>query len=68
MSLVLQDHEEALEESERRMAEVQKEREKEAEVNRRLVSELKNLTEREESSRREKEVRRRRRRRRRRQR
>ena len=41
---------------------MQKEREKEAEVNRRQAGELKYLTEREERSRREKEVRRRRRR------
>ncbi|XP_070711254.1 coiled-coil domain-containing protein 171 [Pempheris klunzingeri] len=53
---VLQDQEEALEESERRMAEVQKEREKEAEVNRRQAGDLKYLTEREERSRREKEL------------
>ncbi|XP_041821691.1 LOW QUALITY PROTEIN: coiled-coil domain-containing protein 171-like, partial [Chelmon rostratus] len=53
---LLQDHEEALEESERRIAEVHKEREKEAEVNRRQANELKYLTEREERSRREKEV------------
>lgn len=61
---VVQDHEEALEETERRMAEVQKEREKEAELNRRQANDLKYLTEREERSRREKEVRRRRMRRR----
>lgn len=59
--LILQEHEEALEESERRMAELQKESEKEAEVNRRQANDLKYLTEREERSRREKEVRRRRR-------
>uniref|UniRef100_A0A4W6ERL4 Coiled-coil domain containing 171 n=2 Tax=Lates calcarifer TaxID=8187 RepID=A0A4W6ERL4_LATCA len=53
---VLQDQEEALEESERRMAEVQKEREKEAEVNRRQADELKYLMEREERSRREREA------------
>ncbi|KAM7376891.1 hypothetical protein PAMA_013590 [Pampus argenteus] len=53
---LLQDQEEALEEAERRMAEVQKEREKEVEVNRRQANELKYLTEREERSRREKEV------------
>ncbi|XP_078020537.1 uncharacterized protein ccdc171 [Epinephelus lanceolatus] len=53
---LLQDQEEALEESERRMAKVQKELEKEAEVNRRQANELKYLTEREERSRREKEV------------
>ena len=56
---VVQDHEEALEETERRMAEVQKEREKEAELNRQQANDLKYLTEREERSRREKEVRRR---------
>ncbi|XP_076580925.1 coiled-coil domain-containing protein 171 isoform X2 [Chaetodon auriga] len=53
---LLQDQEEALEESERRIVEVQREREKEAEVNRRQADELKFLTEREERSRREKEV------------
>ncbi|XP_022622384.1 coiled-coil domain-containing protein 171, partial [Seriola dumerili] len=53
---LLQDQEEALEESERRMAEVQKEREKEAEVNRRQADELKYLREGEERSRKEKEV------------
>ncbi|XP_042257973.1 coiled-coil domain-containing protein 171-like [Thunnus maccoyii] len=53
---LLQDQEEALEEAERRMTEVQKESEKEAEVNRRQANELKYLTEREEQSRREKEV------------
>ncbi|KAM7366641.1 hypothetical protein PAMP_016062 [Pampus punctatissimus] len=53
---LLQDQEEALEEAERRMAEVQKEREKEVEVNRHQANELKYLTEREERSRREKEV------------
>lgn len=55
-ALVFQDHEEALEESERRIAEVQKEKEKEAEVNRRQGDELKYLSEREERSRSEKEV------------
>lgn len=44
---------------ERRIAQVQKEKEKEAEVNRRQADELKYLSEREERSRREKEVRRR---------
>ncbi|XP_070849134.1 coiled-coil domain-containing protein 171 [Chaetodon trifascialis] len=53
---LLQDQEEALEESERRIAEVQREREKEAETSRRQADELKYLTEREERSRREKEV------------
>ncbi|XP_067435637.1 coiled-coil domain-containing protein 171-like [Thunnus thynnus] len=53
---LLQDQEEALEEAERRMTEVQKESEKEAEVNRRQANELKYLMEREEQSRREKEV------------
>lgn len=42
------------------MVEVQKEREKEAEVNRRQANKLKHLTESEERSRRQKEVRRRR--------
>lgn len=42
------------------MVEVQQEREKEAEVNRRQANELKYLTEREERSRRDREVRRRR--------
>ncbi|KAF3698175.1 Coiled-coil domain-containing protein 171 [Channa argus] len=54
---LLQDHEEALSESERRIAEVQKEREKEAKVNRRQAEEMKYLKEREERSRREKELR-----------
>ncbi|XP_036968760.1 coiled-coil domain-containing protein 171 [Acanthopagrus latus] len=53
---LLQDHEEALEETERRRTEVQKEREKEAELNRQQANDLKYLTEREERSRREKEV------------
>ncbi|XP_074555073.1 uncharacterized protein ccdc171 isoform X2 [Halichoeres trimaculatus] len=53
---VLQDQEEALEESERRVVQIIKEKEKEAEVNRRQCDELKHLTEREERSRREKEV------------
>ncbi|XP_071315951.1 coiled-coil domain-containing protein 171-like isoform X2 [Trachinotus anak] len=53
---LLQDQEVALEETERRMTEVQKEREKEAEVNRRQADELKYLMEREERNRREKEV------------
>ncbi|XP_067379209.1 coiled-coil domain-containing protein 171-like isoform X1 [Channa argus] len=53
---LLQDHEEALSESERRIAEVQKEREKEAKVNRRQAEEMKYLKEREERSRREKEL------------
>ncbi|XP_035849773.1 trichohyalin-like, partial [Sander lucioperca] len=57
---LLQDQEEALEESERRMAALQKEREregeKEAEANRRQADQLKYLAEREERSRREKEV------------
>ncbi|XP_034535230.1 coiled-coil domain-containing protein 171-like isoform X2 [Notolabrus celidotus] len=53
---VLQDQEEALEESERRVVEVIKETEKEAEVNRRQGDEVKYLTEREERSRREKEL------------
>lgn len=55
--LVSQDQEAALEESERRMAEVQKEREKEAEVKRRRADELKQLLDREDRSCREKEVR-----------
>ncbi|XP_044040414.1 coiled-coil domain-containing protein 171-like [Siniperca chuatsi] len=53
---LLQDHEEALEESERRTAEVQKEREKEAEANGRQAIELKYLMEREERSKREQEL------------
>nr|XP_046236006.1 coiled-coil domain-containing protein 171-like [Scatophagus argus] len=53
---LLQDHEEALEESERRMAELQRKKEKEAEVNRRQASELKYLTDGEERSRREREA------------
>lgn len=52
-----QDQEEALEESERRVVQMIKENEKEAEVNRRQSDELKHLKEREERSRREKEVR-----------
>lgn len=55
---VFQDHEEALEDLEKRIAGVQKEKEKEAEANRRQADELKHLWEREERSRREKEVRR----------
>lgn len=55
--LVCKDQEVALEESERRLAEVQKEREKEADVKRRSADELKQLMEREERSRRQKEVR-----------
>ncbi|KAK2863391.1 hypothetical protein Q5P01_002924 [Channa striata] len=53
---LLQDHEEALEESERRIAEVQKEKVKDAELNRRQAEELKYLKERDERSRREKEL------------
>ncbi|KAL6118213.1 ccdc171 [Pungitius sinensis] len=53
---LLQDQEEVLKESERRMVELQKEKDEEAEVNRRLSGELKYLAEREERSRREKEV------------
>ncbi|XP_030609939.1 coiled-coil domain-containing protein 171 isoform X2 [Archocentrus centrarchus] len=53
---LLQDQEVALEESERRMAEVQKEQEKEAEVKRRRANELKQLMDREERGRREKEL------------
>ncbi|XP_013132632.2 coiled-coil domain-containing protein 171 isoform X2 [Oreochromis niloticus] len=53
---LLQDQEVALEESERRLAEVQKEREKEADVKRRSADELKQLMEREERSRRQKEL------------
>ncbi|KAM8898532.1 LOW QUALITY PROTEIN: uncharacterized protein ccdc171 [Spinachia spinachia] len=52
----LQDQEEVLRESERRMVELQKQKDEEAEVNRRLSGELRYLTEREERSRREKEV------------
>lgn len=55
--LVCKDQEVALEESETRLAKVQTEREKEAEVKRRHADELKQLMEREERSRREKEVR-----------
>lgn len=55
--LVCKDQEVALEESETRLAKVQTEREKEAEVKRRRADELKQLMEREERSRREKEVR-----------
>uniref|UniRef100_A0A669B9V3 Uncharacterized protein n=1 Tax=Oreochromis niloticus TaxID=8128 RepID=A0A669B9V3_ORENI len=54
--LVCKDQEVALEESERRLAEVQKEREKEADVKRRSADELKQLMEREERSRRQKEL------------
>ncbi|XP_042072606.1 coiled-coil domain-containing protein 171 [Haplochromis burtoni] len=54
---LLKDQEVALEESETRLAKVQTEREKEAEVKRRRADELKQLMEREERSRREKEVR-----------
>ncbi|XP_054457563.1 coiled-coil domain-containing protein 171-like [Anoplopoma fimbria] len=53
---LLQEQEEALEESERRMASLQRERDEEAEENRRRAGELKYLTEREERSRREKEA------------
>ncbi|XP_058482008.1 coiled-coil domain-containing protein 171-like [Solea solea] len=53
---ILQEQEEALESSERRMREVQREREKEAEVKRRQEDELEHLSEREKRSRREKEV------------
>lgn len=55
--LVCKDQEVALEESETRLAKLQTEREKEAEVKRRRADELKQLMEREERSRREKEVR-----------
>lgn len=55
--LVCKDQEVALEESETRLAKLQMEREKEAEVKRRRADELKQLMEREERSRREKEVR-----------
>lgn len=55
--LVCKDQEVALEESETRLAKVQTEREKEAEVKRRRADELKQLMEKEERSRREKEVR-----------
>lgn len=55
--LVCKNQEVALEESETRLAKVQTEREKEAEVKRRRADELKQLMEREERSRREKEVR-----------
>lgn len=54
---VCKDQEVALEESETRLAKLQTEREKEAEVKRRRADELKQLMEREERSRREKEVR-----------
>lgn len=57
-NVVFQDHEEALEDLEKRIAGVQKEKEMEAEANRRQADELKHLWEREERSRREKEVRR----------
>ncbi|KAM4536511.1 uncharacterized protein ccdc171 [Odontesthes bonariensis] len=53
---LLQDQEEALEQSERRMVEVQREVQKEAEASRRHAEELKHLTEREERSRKEKEL------------
>nr|XP_024656620.1 coiled-coil domain-containing protein 171 isoform X2 [Maylandia zebra] len=53
---LLKDQEVALEESETRLAKVQTEREKEAEVKRRRADELKQLMEREERSRREKEL------------
>ncbi|CAK6979710.1 coiled-coil domain-containing protein 171-like [Scomber scombrus] len=53
---LLQEQEEALEEVERRMAEVQKESEKEAEVKRRQADELKYLKEREDERRKEKEL------------
>lgn len=55
--LVCKDQEVALEESETRLAKLQTEREKEAEVKRRRADELKQLMEKEERSRREKEVR-----------
>lgn len=55
--LVCKDQEVALEESETRLAKLQMEREKEAEVKRRRADELKQLMEKEERSRREKEVR-----------
>ncbi|MEQ2171226.1 hypothetical protein GOODEAATRI_008520, partial [Goodea atripinnis] len=54
---LLQDQEAALEESERKMGEVQRERQKEADVHRQQAEELKILAERMESSCREKEVR-----------
>lgn len=54
--VVVQEQEEALEEAERRMKEVQIEKEKEAELNRRQNEEVKYLKEKEERSRREKEV------------
>ncbi|XP_037832540.1 coiled-coil domain-containing protein 171 isoform X2 [Kryptolebias marmoratus] len=53
---LLQDQEEALGESERRMVEVQRERKEKEEENRRQAEELKVLMEREERSRREKEL------------
>ncbi|XP_055359646.1 coiled-coil domain-containing protein 171-like isoform X2 [Betta splendens] len=53
---LLQDQEEALEELERRIADVHKEKEREADVNRRQADKLKYLSEREERSRREKEL------------
>ncbi|XP_047441688.1 coiled-coil domain-containing protein 171-like isoform X2 [Mugil cephalus] len=53
---LLQDQEEALEEAERRLLEAQKEREMEAEANRRRAEELKYLVEREEAIRTEKEA------------
>ncbi|XP_034424677.1 coiled-coil domain-containing protein 171-like [Hippoglossus hippoglossus] len=53
---LLQEQEEALQESETRIAEVKEDGEKEAEVNRRQAGELKYLMEREERSRREKEA------------
>ncbi|XP_072232835.1 coiled-coil domain-containing protein 171-like [Leuresthes tenuis] len=53
---LLQDQEEALEESERRMAELQREMQKEAEATGRQAEELKHLTESEERSRKEKEL------------
>ncbi|XP_041841917.1 coiled-coil domain-containing protein 171, partial [Melanotaenia boesemani] len=53
---LLQEQEEALDEAEKRMAEVQKERQKEAEVNRQQAKEMKYLMEREERSCKEKEL------------
>ncbi|XP_060887087.1 coiled-coil domain-containing protein 171-like isoform X2 [Labrus mixtus] len=53
---LLQDQEEALEESERRLLELLKEREKETEVNRRQEDQMKHLMEREERSRRDREL------------
>nr|XP_015796112.2 coiled-coil domain-containing protein 171 isoform X1 [Nothobranchius furzeri]XP_015796113.2 coiled-coil domain-containing protein 171 isoform X1 [Nothobranchius furzeri]XP_015796114.2 coiled-coil domain-containing protein 171 isoform X1 [Nothobranchius furzeri] len=56
LHLLLQDQERALEESETRMVEVQRKKQKEEEENGRLAEELKILKEKEEKSRREKEV------------